>query len=372
MLNFAFPAALLLGLSILPAALFYFLRMRFRKQPVGSAFLWLKIKKESGASGNRLRWKSILLFLLQIIVLLALSASAALPQLLNRSEQLPGVIYLLDASASMAAREREDSVTTSDSEPGERTTRFSLASKQIIADIKELPPNTPVAVFLCDSRLRLLSENANRVDALLDATTAGDGSFLEKPIAEELQAWMALKGREWSAVLVTDGGLDLGGHELLSIFGENIRTIDVGTNAGNIGLGNLRLPSDNFSGLNFTAVNQWPEAKDISVSLSRDGNVLTESNVNVPTGFSQQTIPCDASLTTKSGIYRLTIKDNSDAQTVDDSTALAVNPVRKIRVLHVGPENTFIQTLLSWPTIAYTQQEQFPTLSPQTNGISSS
>lgn len=380
MLNFALPAALLLGLSVIPAALFYFLRMRFRKQPVGSAFLWLKLKKDSGASGKKLRWKSILLFLLQLIVLLALTASAALPQLLNRSERLPGVVYLLDASASMAARDglaedtadRPNSVTTkaktvnaatastTASEPSENISRFALGAKKIIADIKTLPPKTPVAVFLCDSRLQLLAAGEDRIESLLSATSAGDGSFQEKQVAEELRAWMAARGGDWSAVLVTDGGLDLGGHELVNMFSENIRTIDVGSNTENIGLGNLRFPADNSSGMTFTVANQGTEEKNITVTLARDGRALTESKLAAPAGYSQQRIPCDAQSASVSGIYRLSLKGNNDVQRIDDSTALAVNPVRKIRVLHVGPANAFLQSLLSWPTIAYRQEDQFP------------
>jgi len=365
-LNFALPAFLWLGLSLIPAAFFYFLRMRFRKQPVGSAFLWLKLRKESGASGKKLRWKSILLFLLQLIVLLALSASASAPQLSNRNEELPGVVYLLDASASMAVR---DGAAAGGS--ALNVARFTQGKEKIIADMKGLSPETPVAVFLCDSRLRPLendrtdkktatAKEANRLGDLLSATGAGDGSFREKQVADEMRSWLAMQGGDWSAVLVTDGGLDLGGQELRNVFGENIRTLDVGSNTENIGLGNLRFPADNSTGMAFTAVNQGTEAKNATVTLSRDGNVLTQMAFNLPSGSSQQHIPYDRSLAAVSGVYRVTLEGNTDAQSIDDSAAFAVNPVRKIRVLHVGPVNTFIQSILSWPTIAYTQEDRFP------------
>ena len=40
MLNFGNPLALLLGSLALLVALLYFLRMRFRRQPAGSVFIW--------------------------------------------------------------------------------------------------------------------------------------------------------------------------------------------------------------------------------------------------------------------------------------------------------------------------------------------
>ena len=67
MLSWGAPGALWLGLILLPILFFYFLRLRYRRQPVSSVYLWVRLQQVT-RGGSHLRWKSLFLLLLQVAI----------------------------------------------------------------------------------------------------------------------------------------------------------------------------------------------------------------------------------------------------------------------------------------------------------------
>ena len=105
MLNFSSPAAWWLALAIVPIIVFYFLRMRFRKQPVSSVYLWSRLTSAIQGS-SRFQWRSAWLLLLQIIIAMAAVLALTGPVWKMSATSKPGIIYLIDVSASMTAKDR--------------------------------------------------------------------------------------------------------------------------------------------------------------------------------------------------------------------------------------------------------------------------
>jgi hypothetical protein len=99
---FTSPLALL-GLAALPTlAAIYWLRNRFRRQPVSSLMLWADHRdiREGGARKHRLQ--TPLIFYLELLTLLLLAVAAAAPHIQTASGTRP-LLVVLDDSFSMAA-----------------------------------------------------------------------------------------------------------------------------------------------------------------------------------------------------------------------------------------------------------------------------
>ena len=94
----------ILGLLALPAlAALYFLRNRFRRQPVSSLLLWMHVSRPREGGRRLERMTAPLTFFLEALVLALLTAAAADPRRALPQARRP-LIVVLDDSASMTAR----------------------------------------------------------------------------------------------------------------------------------------------------------------------------------------------------------------------------------------------------------------------------
>lgn len=372
MLSFALPLALWLSLSILPAALFYFLRLRFRKQATGSLYLWRQASKDS-SHGQRWKLKSILLFLLQVGVLVAVSLAAAGPVLGTERKAVSGLVYLLDASASMATREEG---------PSGPTSRWRLALETLGKELEVLEPDTDVAVFVCAGdaffpqasmagmpswkardRLSILAGLAGREP---QAT-----AFREEAVAASIGAWLARTGGSWKARILSDGGLDLQGRKLAVLFPAGISQSVIGTAPVNVGLQALRPAASAGGSLDLTVVNQGPDGRTVELVLEHSDVVLSKKSLVLAAGVNQVSLglsvadqdgtgfladfsgSSELALTPvlEPGLYRCYLENHEDSLALDDKVFFSSVPARKILVLHVGPKNPFIEAAMSWPSI---------------------
>ena len=223
MLTLAFPAALGLLAALALVGFLYFLRLRFRRQKVSSTLLW-RLLVQTNEGGARWRWRSVSLLVLQVLAVAALVLALAGLSWVETTKALPGTVYLLDASASMRAR-------------AGTSTRFEQAVAALRADASALSAGTPVAVFLVGDRT-----TATTVDALGTAGP-GFGAFDEAEAVRTLSVWVQTHTGPWSAVVVSDGGLSLDGSSLAPVFGGRLRSLEVATDADNVGLVDARLGS---------------------------------------------------------------------------------------------------------------------------------
>ncbi len=348
MLKWTLPGAFWLSLALLPILFFYFLRIRFRSQPVSSIYIWSRLQNVT-SGGSKLWRRSVLLLLLQIATALAAIASVAQPFLFLRQPASEGVVYLVDVSASMNAVES--------SKTGSRT-RLEMARQILTKAISDLNPKINCMVFLCDSEARPLVRSTLAHDRILlglNRIQTRNAGFNEAEVSTQLQAWLSTEKRPWQAFLISDGGLDLGGQKLAKVFQGRFKTIIIGKNQPNLGLSGLRLSGSKAS---FLVNNSWPNGRKVQASLVYQERTLARGTLEVPPGLSNQTLLING--IAKPGVYQVKLDQNKDALDADDATYLAVNRLHRFRVLQVGSTNPFLQSILNHPAIELTSIPNFP------------
>ncbi len=350
MLNITYPLALWLGLSLIPILLFYFLRKRFRRQPVSSVYLWSRLQNVM-SGGSHLRWRTILLLLLQIIIAIAVVFAVAKPVWISRQLSKPGVVFLLDVSASMGAQD----VT--------QTTEFRsrlIQARSIIAQqIEEQPDLTPVMVFLCSSGIQPLGsptgDHRKLINSLMTVDVS-DAGFNEAEVVNQLQAWLLTHKRVWQGVLVTDGGLSLSGTKLGNLFDGNLKTVIVGANGNNLGVTALRLLPEEKA--QFIIRNGWPDEQLAKVVLEHNERIIARATLRVPTGLSNQTLSFHGPV--RPGVYQIRLDQAADNFAGDDQYFLAVNQPRPVKILLVGNGNSFLRAVLNNPGVSLSMMPSFP------------
>lgn len=350
MLNWAFPGALWLLLSVIPIALFYFLRMRFKRQPVSSIYIWSRLRKDN-QTGSRLRLRSILLLLLQVLTAVTIAATVAQPFWEGLKPQIPGELFLIDASASMSAA---DIMTKS----GVSISRWDSACKILEDELKNLPGGTEIALFICSSDAEKIAgptmNNASVIKNILTRKPSGSG-FKETEVAKSLEAWLTAQNRTWNACLISDGGLDLGGEKLSLLFNGNFKYIPVGSKGDDLGLTGLRFQNDGT--VIFTAYNGYSTGKTAEIALEREGIPFYTMTAGIQPGkrnFSIQ-IPGDI----KNGVYTVRLIGANDNFPQDDNYTYVKNPEYPVQVLLAGPDNPFLNAALNHKEIKLTHIKDF-------------
>ena len=283
MLSFALPSALWLALALVTVLALYFLRARFNRRPVGSLYIWARLAGRT-SGGGRPRPRSLLLLALQVLAVLLAALSAAGPRLEETLVERPGTAYLVDLSASMAAEDARGA------RPGV-TNRVDLAVALLREELAALPPDSPVALFACGAETRPVGKPGDSPAAL--AARAGllaprDEAFSEAAAAEALGTLIAERGPGWRAVLLSDGGLSLGGERLARAAEGALRVISVGVSGGGLGIGRLRLSPDGGGKALFQAWNGFGRVVEAGLALELDGKPLARASLALPPGWSRQ------------------------------------------------------------------------------------
>ncbi|HYH05171.1 MAG TPA: BatA and WFA domain-containing protein, partial [Bacillota bacterium] len=348
MLNLAMSGALWLLLTLIPVVFFYFLRTRFRQQPVSSVYIWSRLA-DNLRGRNQIRKRSLWLLILQIITVLAAVLAVAQPFWLKQHLAQPGTVFLVDVSASMAAV--DDSTGTS---------RLTRACQALEAELAKLPRGTKTRVFLCDQDAVPLGESETSSRTILrrlQQVTVRGGEFNETEVTQKLQAWLNSQKQPWQACLISDGGLDLGGQQISRLFEGAFKFIPVGTESTNLGLAGLRFI--NPAMVQFSVNNGSLTKQSVTVVLEAEHKVIGEINLKVPSGLSRHVLKLRQRF--GPGVYTIRFKNHQDALAMDDRYFLAVNPLRKVRVLLAGESNPFLAAAFRHPGIELTQWRRLPT-----------
>ncbi|HEY8344295.1 MAG TPA: BatA and WFA domain-containing protein, partial [Bacillota bacterium] len=277
MLSWGEPWAFWFGLVIIPIIFFYFLRMRFRRQPVSSIYIWSRLQM-SNRGAKKLRYWSVFLLLIQVLAATAAVVTLARPAWVAQRLERPGVVYILDVSASMNAQDVEGG-------------RLAQAKSILAERMKELSADTPVAIYLAGAETTQLCPPSTAHRELLSVLKTVEctyGSFDEEEAAQVLQAWLATEHRPWQGCLLTDGGLDLQGKKLSAVFNGLLEVVTVGAHGENLGLTGLRvLPHNQYR---FSVENGYPAEQEIKLCLSWEGEPLSRQVLKVPPGLSLHTL----------------------------------------------------------------------------------
>ena len=131
----------------------YFLRAHNRSYDVSALFLWEGLASDPQSRAARIRKRIDLLLIVQIAILALASLALAQPERLTTAARVPGLVIVIDASASMRT------ITPSG------VSRYAVACARA-NDLLDQYPTSPAAVIKYSSHSQILSPLTNDHDSL--------------------------------------------------------------------------------------------------------------------------------------------------------------------------------------------------------------
>lgn len=259
MLSFLTPLALALGTLALPIVMLYMLRLRRTEMPISSTFLWQQLvrDREANAPWQRLRFSWLLL--LQLLVLAALVLALARPFTTVKTITTGRIVLLLDASASMKARDVEPQRFAEAREIGlELVDTLGADDTMTVIRVADVPE-----VLAAASRDKLVLRRA--INDAQPSDTSADWFA-----AMTLAAAGAVGVDELKVVIITDGGLP---PDLPPVPGD-VRFVPVGASGENLALSALAIaslpgqPPQLFAQIS----NYGPDDAEVIMDLRLDGS----------------------------------------------------------------------------------------------------
>ncbi|HEU5196406.1 MAG TPA: BatA and WFA domain-containing protein, partial [Methylomirabilota bacterium] len=333
-MSFLSPLAFaLFGLS-LPLVLLYFLKVRRREKRVSSLMLWEAVLRDREASTFFQRLQRDPLLILQILALAALALALARPAVTVLGEGARKVVIVLDASASMKARDVSPS-------------RFDVARAEAAALVRRLGEAAEVMVIEAGVQPTVSAALSRDHDRALGAIRASYARDLPNRLPEAVRTARALVGADPRAEIhvFTDGAYTL--PKSLETSDPRVRWVSIGRRSNNVGITNLSVRKSYANSFEYQAfvslVNYTPEAQTFDFSLEVDGRSLAEKSVTLEPSVRRSVV---LPFTHNGGgavAARLHINDDL----ASDNVAWAVlPPPRKIAVTLVSPGNLFLEKVL--------------------------
>lgn len=354
-MSFLTPLAFLAALIAIPIILLYMLRLRRRELLVSSNFLWQQIIRDKEANTPWQRLRRNLLMILQLIILALLVLALARPAQIVPTITAGKTVILLDASASMNARDMDG------------RSRFEVAKEEALRILSEAGSGDEISVIRVaelSEPLIAYSNDFNAVRSAINSAQAGQGRG-DWDTALTLAAAGAEGAESFSIIIISDGGLGL-----TARLPENIPQptfIPVGTASNNLALSALATAS--LAGQNpqlFAQVQNFaPVDNEISLLIRLDGE-LWDSLTQTVSANSQRSFVFNVD-EDFSSIEAELILDNAviDYLTVDNKayTVTASNESRRV-LLVSNQQNIFIeQAFRSIPNVqTFRGDETRPTL----------
>lgn len=333
-MTFLSPLALIAFALSVPLVLLYFLKVRRRDQTVPSLLLWQPVLRDREASAFFQRLQRDPLLILQLLALAALTLALARPAVTVMGQGARKVAVILDASASMKARDGAGS-------------RFAQARAEAAALVSRLGEGAEVMVIEAAAQPRVLAPLSRDRERALAAIRAAQPHDLPNRLDEAIRTARALVGNDPRAEIhvFTDGAFAA---PPPAASDPRVRWVRVGAGAGrNVAITNLAVRKTYYGSFDHQAflslVNYAPEPQTFSFTLQVDGTTLAERTVTLePRVRRAVVLPFSHS---GGGVVRATLDVRDDLPS--DNTAWAIlPPPRKIAVLLVSPSNLFLEKAL--------------------------
>ncbi len=330
-MGFLTPFALAFAFLSIPILIMYILKLRRREVLVSSTLLWQRLLRDREANTPWQRLRRNLLMLLQLLILALLTLALARPFILRPAPlTLSGnVVMLLDASASMEAR---------DAEP----TRFEAARHAAREIVAGLGPNDVATIISVGPQPQVL------------ASATGDRALLRRALEEAAPTngpadWEAafalaaagLSGAEDTrAVIISDGALP---EALPSLPGE-VRFVRVGGGGDNLAITALATREGPAGPQAFLRVANYSDADaEPLVELSADGALFDARRLLVPAHGSAELTLTDLPYDLRILQAHLT---SEDALPLDDTAWAVHTPPVSGRALLISGGNLFLERAL--------------------------
>lgn len=320
-MTFLNPWAWLAALLAIPIVLLYMLRLQQTRVRVPSLLLWEAVLADRHANRPWQRLRRNWLLILQLLALFALVAALARPALPAPLTVRGRLIVLLDASASMQAREGE-------------TTRFALAQRELRRLGDSFTADARIALILVDAQPRLVLRDgdAQAFRRAVEQLTPGSGPA-DWASAAALAVGLAT-APDTLTLIVTDAAFDA---PLPALPGE-VRLLSVGNETPNVGIVAFALRRSGAGEQAFIRVRNAGPAAARTLTLYVDGAPWEQRPLTLP-AEGEASITFDALPAFTWLEARLSPED---ALTLDDRAWVAAQPAQGGTVLLVTPDNPFL------------------------------
>lgn len=342
-MTFANPwPALIAGAIALPLLLLlYILKLRRRPMRVPSTLLWVRSFEDLQVNVPFQRLRTSLLFLLQLLAVLALLLALSEPRIEVGSRPAPRIILLIDRSASMNAVTDENET---------RLDRAKVAAKDIVERVGRSSEASQMMIITFGRTAQVVTSfEANR-QRLLQAIDTIDATDEEADLDAALQLAGAFAARGEDAadqppdvVLISDGGVSrFDQQEGFSLRSGAFRYVQVGPddpaavrNVGIAAFSARRDYEDPAVVLVFARlVNAGPDPANVVATLTVDGGEPTPKRAEIPAATEES--PGEATVTFTIDLQRgalLELGHNfEDDLPADDVARLVIPPPARPRI----------------------------------------
>ena len=331
-MTFLAPLAAALAITLPAIVALYFLRIRRPTRIVPALDLWPDQIRDRQANVPWQRLRFSWLLLLQLLVAAVLVAAAVQPALSASANLAPHTIVLIDASASMQAKDVEPS-------------RLDEAKRQVGAMIDQLGPQDRMTLIAVQSTARIVGSGSGDHDALhraLNAIAPANGPA-DLSAALSLASGIVRAGEESRAYLFSDGILE----PLRTSFANGlpfpIEYHRVGVSGENVGLTSLVVRAGAQSRAAYLRVHNFgQQPRSFTLEWRSDAGLIDVRSVSLAAGQAEDlALPVPDAANTVTA--RIEAKDNFG---LDDSVTAVARAPRAFHVLLVTPGNVFLEQAL--------------------------
>ncbi|MBN1562203.1 MAG: BatA and WFA domain-containing protein [Anaerolineae bacterium] len=336
-MSFLTPLALALSALAIPIVLLYMLRLRRTEMPISSTFLWQQLIRDREANAPWQRLRLSWLLLLQLLILAALVIALARPFTEVKTITTGRIVLLLDASASMKAKDVEPSRFAAAREIGlDLVDTLGADDTMTLIQVGNVPE-----VLAAASRDKLVLRKA------LEDASPSDVSA-DWFAAMTLAAAGAIGVDELKVVIVTDGGLP---GNLPAVPGD-VRFVQVGESGSNLAISALAtsaLPGRDPQV--FARISNYGETDTdviLDITLDDDETFFTARRYTVPADSYVDIFDLDLPASFDALTAQLTLPRNAAMPDylVSDNLAYAVqDPSGAGRVLLMTEDNIFVEQI---------------------------
>jgi hypothetical protein len=312
-MNFLAPQFLWAFLAVPLVIALHFIRTRRRKETVSALFLWQQARE---VAQQKRRFSASWLLLLQLLFVCLAALALARPSLMV--EAPVDRVFIIDASASMAARDGDG-------------VRLDKARAEAEALLRESGRVALIRAGLDATVVETFSDDNRRIrHALQDFVAVDPRSDLQRglELAEAIAPEAVLH-------VFSDASLPSGSQAVFHYLGGD---------AQNVGISAFELRGQEAF---ISVVGNNPRPEEVNLRLERDNSLVAETTVRV-----SATSPADVLLATggEPGFYRARLEAPAwDALELDN---VAYAGSRALRVLQAPPSQTVERALRALPGVA--------------------
>ncbi len=320
---------------------FYLLKIKRQRRVVPSVFLWQRALDDLEANTPFKRLRRSLLMLLQLIALAALVLALARPLLTTRALAAGNSVIVIDATASMSARDEDGK------------TRLERAKQLALEMVDSLSGDERAAIIESAARVTVRSALTSDRAALASAIGAITETDVAGNLADALQlaSQIAKAERDANLVIISDGSgpgtaarspsSTATSVNLSAARQVGVRFVQVGKRAENVGIVALNSrpsPSGNRHELFASVANFSEQSRTISLELRLDNQLVDARAVSVE-AKGRAALIFDG-LPESGGLVE--VKLVSDDDLASDDLAYAFLPGAQLPRVAVSSDNPFV------------------------------